>query len=241
MLEHAEAWALRWRNKMKRGKKYLEASQKVDKQKTYALADSLSLVKGMAFAKFDETVEISVRLNLKKSQTVRDTLVLPNQFGSEKRILVFAKGEKATEATNAGAAYVGDADLVEKIRGGWVDFDVAIATPDMMKDVGRLGPVLGRRGLMPNPKTKTVTYDVAEAIAELNKGRVEFRSDKTGVVHLAVGKVSMDEAKLVENIKLVSEEIQRKKPSDVKGDYVKSFCVSSTMGPGVKIDLKDLV
>ena len=173
---------------MKHGKKYIEAAKKIDSQKSYPLNEALALVKESAFAKFDETVELSIRLNLKKSQTVRDTLVLPNQFGAEKRILVFAKGEKATEAKNAGALYVGDDDLVEKIKNGWTEFDIAIATPDMMKDVGRLGPILGRRGLMPNPKTKTVTFDVAEAIAELQKGRVEFRSDKTGVVHLQLGK-----------------------------------------------------
>lgn len=225
---------------MKHGKKYIEAAKKIDSQKSYPLNEALALVKESAFAKFDETVELSIRLNLKKSQTVRDTLVLPNQFGAEKRILVFAKGEKATEAKNAGALYVGDDDLVEKIKNGWTEFDIAIATPDMMKDVGRLGPILGRRGLMPNPKTKTVTFDVAEAIAELQKGRVEFRSDKTGVVHFAVGKVSMDLDKIAQNINLVASEIQKKKPADVKGDYVKSFCVSSTMGPGVKIETKGL-
>lgn len=225
---------------MKHGKKYTEAAKKVDKQKNYSLNEALALVKENAFAKFDETIELSIRLNLKKSQTVRDTLVLPNQFGAEKRILVFAKGDKASEAKNAGAMYVGDDDLVEKIKNGWTEFDIAIATPDMMKDVGRLGPILGRRGLMPNPKTKTVTFDVAEAIAELQKGRVEFRSDKTGVVHFAVGKISMDIDKIAENINLVASEIQKKKPTDVKGDYVKSFCVSSTMGPGVKIETKGL-
>lgn len=225
---------------MKRGKKYLEASKKYDKQKNYELNEALDLVKGMAFAKFDETVEISIRLNLKKSQTVRDTLVLPHQFGNEKKILVFAKGEKAEEAKKAGAAYVGDTDLVTKIKDGWLDFDVAIATPDMMKDVGRLGPILGRRGLMPNPKTKTVTFDVTDAIAELQKGRVEFRSDKTGVIHFAVGKVSMEAGNMIENINLVTSEIQKKKPSDVKGDYVKSFCISSTMGPGVKVNYKGI-
>ena len=225
---------------MKHGKKYTEAAKKVDKQKNYSLNEALALVKENAFAKFDETIELSIRLNLKKSQTVRDTLVLPNQFGAEKRILVFAKGDKASEAKNAGALYVGDDDLVEKIKNGWTEFDIAIATPDMMKDVGRLGPILGRRGLMPNPKTKTVTFDVAEAIAELQKGRVEFRSDKTGVVHFAVGKISMDIDKIAENINLVASEIQKKKPTDVKGDYVKSFCVSSTMGPGVKIETKGL-
>lgn len=226
---------------MKHGKKYIEASKKVDPQKSYSLEEALKIVKEISFAKFDETVELSVRLNLKKSQSVRDTLVLPHQFGGQKRILVFAKGEKATEAKEAGAMYVGDVDLVDKIKNGWADFDIAIATPDMMKDVGRLGPILGRRGLMPNPKTKTVTFDIAEAVAELQKGRVEFRSDKTGVVHFAVGKVSMDPSHIVENIGLVASEILKKKPADVKGDYVKSFYVSSTMGPGVKVDMKGLV
>lgn len=226
---------------MKHGKKYAEAAKKIDVQKSYDLNEALALVKQIAFAKFDETVEISIRLNLKKSQTVRDTLVLPNQFGSEKRILVFAKGDKATEAKNAGAMYVGDNDLVEKVKNGWDEFDIAIATPDMMKDVGRLGPILGRRGLMPNPKTKTVTFEVAEAIAELKKGRVEFRSDKTGVIHFAVGKVSMDPAKVAENVTLVASEVAKRKPADVKGDYVKSFSVSSTMGPGLKVDFKGLM
>ena len=191
------------------------------------------------FAKFDETVELSVKLNLKKGQSVRDTVVLPNQFAAEKRILVFAKGEKATEATQAGAAYVGDTDLVQKIQGGWLDFDVVVATPDMMKDVGRLGPVLGRRGIMPNPKTGTVTMDVAGAIKELKQGRVEFRNDKTGVIHLAVGKVSMAPEAVAENVRLVMGEIKKKRPSDTKGDFVKSVAVSSTMGPGVKVDFND--
>ena len=174
---------------MKHGKKYREAAKGVDRTKLYSLDEATALVKELAFAKFDETVEIHVKLTLKKSQSVRDTVVLPNQFSAQKKILVFAKGEKAEEAREAGAAYVGDNDLIEKIRGGWMDFDVAVATPDMMKDVGRLGPVLGRRGLMPNPKTQTVTMDIKGALAELSKGRVEFRSDKTSVVHLAIGKV----------------------------------------------------
>ena len=168
---------------MRRGKKYLEALQQIDRTNFYSFEEAVALVKKVAFAKFDETVEISLNLSLKKSQTVRDTVVLPNQFSDEKRVLVFAKGEKAQEALDAGATYVGDADLVEKIRGGWLDFDVAVATPDMMKDVGRLGPILGRRGLMPNPKTQTVTFDIKGALEELKQGRVEFRSDKTGVVH----------------------------------------------------------
>lgn len=223
---------------MKRGKKYLEAAKKVDRHEAYGVEDAVKIVKETAFAKFDETVDLALKLNLKKSQTVRDTLVLPNQFTSEKKILVFAKGEKADEAKEAGATYVGDVELVDKIKDGWLDFDIAVATPDMMKDVGRLGPILGRRGLMPNPKTQTVTFDVKGAIAELRKGRTEFRSDKTGVVHLGVGKVSMEPDKVAENIRAVIHEIERRRPSDVKGDYLQSATVSSTMGLGVKLATK---
>ena len=225
---------------MKRGKKYQEAVKKIDRTKLYTLQEAAELVKSCAFAKFTETVELSVTLTLKKSQSVRGTVVLPNQFMAQKRILVFAaKGDKAEEAKAAGAAFVGDNDLIEKIRGGWMDFDVAVATPDMMKDVGRLGPILGRRGLMPNPKTHTVTNDIKEALAELNKGRVEFRSDKTGVVHLAVGKVNMEAAAIAENAQAAIDEIVRKKPSDAKGDFVVSIALSSTMGPGVHVNAKD--
>ncbi|MCR4676966.1 MAG: 50S ribosomal protein L1 [Sphaerochaetaceae bacterium] len=226
---------------MKHGKKYLEAAAKVDKTKLYSLEDAASLVKSVAFAKFDETVELHMKLTLKKSQSVRDTVVLPHQFSAEKKILVFAKGDKAQEALDAGATYVGDADLIEKVRGGWMDFDVAVATPDMMKDVGRLGPILGRRGLMPNPKTHTVTMDIKGALAELKQGRTEFRSDKTGVVHMAVGKVSMDPEKVAENASVAIKEIFRKKPSDAKGDFVQSVSLASTMGPGVLLDSKELV
>lgn len=224
---------------MRRGKKYVEALQQIDRTNLYSFEEAVTLVKKVAFAKFDETVELSLNLSLKKSQTVRDTVVLPNQFSAEKKVLVFAKGEKAQEALDAGATYVGDIDLVEKIREGWLDFDVAVATPDMMKDVGRLGPILGRRGLMPNPKTQTVTFDIKGALAELKQGRVEFRSDKTGVVHLAIGKVSMDETKIVENAKVVVAEVLRRRPADAKGDFLKSIAVSSTMGPGVMVSVKD--
>ena len=223
---------------MKRGKKYQEAAKKIDRTKLYSLQEAAQLVKDCSFAKFTETVEISVFLQLKKSQTVRDTVVLPNQFQAQKKILVFAKGDKAQEALDAGAAYVGDTDLIEKVRSGWMDFDVAVATPDMMKDVGRLGPILGRRGLMPNPKTHTVTFDSKEALAELNKGRVEFRADKTGVVHLAIGKVSMDADKIAENAQATLDEILRKRPVDAKGEFILSVALSSTMGPGVHVDFR---
>ena len=225
---------------MKHGKNYRECIKKVDRAKLYTFEEAAALVKDIAFAKFDETVEVSVKLTLKKSQSVRDTVVLPNQFSAQKRVLVFAKGEKAEEARENGAAYVGDDDLIEKIRGGWMDFDVAVATPDMMKDVGRLGPILGRRGLMPNPKTQTVTFDIKGALAELTKGRVEFRSDKTNVIHLPIGKVSMDPALVSENARAVVKELVRKKPSDAKADFVVSIALSSTMGPGVRVNVKDM-
>jgi large subunit ribosomal protein L1 len=224
---------------MKRGKKYRDSLKKYDVSTSYELTEALVLVKSMAYAKFDETVDLSVKLNLKKSQTVRDTVVMPNQFRGEKRILVFCKPEKESEAQAAGAAFVGSDDLIEKIKGGWIDFDVAVATPDMMKDVGKLGMVLGRKGLMPNPKTGTVTFDLKAALAELKKGRTEFRADKTGVVHLAVGKVSMESEKIAENVKTVVTEIKRKRPIDLKGDYIRTVSVASTMGPGVWVAIRD--
>ena len=223
---------------MARGKKYKEALARVDRQKRYETDEAIKLLKDLSFAKFDETIELSMNLNLKKSSTVRDTLVLPNQFSDEKKILVFAKGEKADEAREAGAAYVGDDDLIQKIKDGWLDFDVAVATPDMMRDVGRLGPILGRRGLMPNPKTQTVTFELTAAINELKKGRVEFRSDKTGVIHLPVGRVSMEPAQVAENVKAVVSEVERRRPADTKGDFIQTIAVSSTMGPGVKIAME---
>lgn len=221
---------------MKRGKNYRKAIERVDRARVYEPTEAVEMVKSLSFAKFDETIELSMRLNLKKSASVRDTLVLPHQFRTEKKILVFAKGDKAKEAEEAGAAYVGDDDLIEKIKGGWLEFDVAVATPDMMKDVGRLGPILGRRGLMPNPKTQTVTFEIKEALEELKKGRVEFRSDKTGVLHLAVGKVSMESDKVLENIREVVAEVKKRRPADTKGDFVRSIAVASTMGPGVRIE-----
>ncbi len=224
---------------MKRGKKYRQTLEKYNAMEQYNLEQALDLVKDLAYAKFDETVELALKLNVKAKHSIRDTLVLPNSFRAEKKILVFAKGEKADEAKQAGAAYVGDTDLVEKIQGGWLDFDVAVATPDMMKDVGKLGPILGRRGMMPNPKTKTVTFDIKDAIEELKKGRVEFRGDKTGVIHLPIGKVSMDREKIAENARLLIDEVQRKKPADIKGEFIKSIAVSSTMGPGVMVNPKE--
>ena len=224
---------------MKRGKKYRESVKKYNPANTYGLAEALGLVKSMAYAKFDETVDISVKLNIKKSQSVRDTVVLPNQFRGEKKVLVFCKPEKEKEAQEAGAAFVGADDLIEKVKGGWTDFDIAVATPDMMKDVGKLGMVLGRKGLMPNPKTGTVTFDLKGTLAELKKGRTEFRADKTGVVHLAVGKVSMESEKVAENVTAVVTEIKRKRPADAKGEFIQTVSVASTMGPGLWVSIGD--
>lgn len=224
---------------MKHGKKYRESLKKYDSAKTYDVQKACELVKELKFAKFDETVELHVNLKLGKSQTVRDTLVFPHQFKGEKKVLVFCKEDRIKEALDAGAAFAGADEYVEKVKGGWLDFDIAVATPDMMKDVGRLGMVLGRKGLMPNPKTGTVTNDIAAAINELKKGRVEYRADKTGVVHISVGKVSMDAAKIAENAQALMAEIARKRPSDAKADFVQSVSISSTMGPGVWVNYSE--
>jgi large subunit ribosomal protein L1 len=220
---------------MKHGKKYSESVKKYDHEKEYELAEACALVKELHYAKFDETVEVHIRLNLKKSQSVRDTVVLPNQFRGEKKILVFCKPDKEKEALDAGAAYVGSDELIEKVKGGWLDFDVAVATPDMMKDVGKLGMVLGRKGLMPNPKTGTVTFDLKSAVAELRKGRTEFRSDKSNIIHLAIGKVSMAPEAVSANVNTLLEEIDRKRPADAKGDFVGSVYLASSMGPGIHV------
>ena len=224
---------------MKHGKKYSEALKKYDPQKHYGVKEACKVVKDLHFVKFDETVELHVALRLGKSQTVRDTLVFPNQFTAEKKVLVFCPEERAKEALDAGATYAGAAEYIDKVKGGWLDFDVAVATPDMMKDVGRLGMVLGRKGLMPNPKTGTVTNDLVHAISELKKGRTEFRADKEGVIHIAVGKVSMDADKVAENVTTLLSELDRKKPADAKADFVRSVSVSSSMGPGVWVDVKE--
>ena len=224
---------------MKHGKKYTDALKKFDSTQAYDVEKACQIVKDVHFVKFDETVELHVALRLGKGQTMRDTLVFPNQFTAEKKVLVFCPEERAKEALDAGAAYAGAAEYIDKVKGGWLDFDIAVATPDMMKDVGRLGMVLGRKGLMPNPKTGTVTNDIVSAINELKKGRTEFRADKTGIIHIAVGKVSRDAAKVAENAKTLLAEIDRKKPADAKADFVRSVSVSSSMGPGVWVETKE--
>ena len=227
---------------MKKGKRYVDAVGKYDKSQYYSVEKAVGLVKELSCTKFDETIEIALNCNIDSNKySIRATLVLPNRFGKEQRVLVFAKGEKAEEAHNAGATYVGDTDLVNKIKEGWLDFDVALATPDMMKEVGKLGPILGRRGLMPNPKARTVTTDVNGAIEELKKGRMEFRADKTGVVHLAIGKVSMEAEKVAENAHVCIRELVKRRPTELKVDFIKSITLSSTMGPGVKVLVKDVI
>lgn len=220
----------------KHSKRYRNLIASFEQGKSYTIVDAVQIVKSISSAKFDETIDLSVKLNLKKGQTLRDTMVLPHQTSSDKKILVFARGEKAEEATNAGATFVGDSEYIEKIKGGWLDFDVVISTPDMMKEVGKLGAILGRRGLMPNPKTKTVTTDIAQAITELKKGRIEIRADKNGILHVSVGKSSMQLEQLTENIESILSEVNIKKPSDVKGVFVRSAYVSPTMGPGIGIE-----
>ena len=229
---------------MKKGKKYLEALNKVDKTKLYTLDEAVKLVKETSVSKFDSSVEIAVRLNLdtrKSDQQLRGAIVLPSGTGKEKKVLVIAKGDNAKLAREASADFVGDTDMLEKIeKENWLDFDVMIATPDMMPLLGKLGKVLGPKGLMPNPKTGTVTTDVKKAVNDVKKGRVEYKTDSYGNVHALVGKVSFTEDQLKENIKAFMNIIIKSKPSVVKGVYVKNISLSTTMGPGIKLDVNSL-
>ena len=225
---------------MKHGKKYLDSKKLIESSKLYDPAEAISLVKQTGKAKFDETVEISIRLGVDPrhaDQQVRGTVVLPHGTGKKVRVLVFAKGDKAEEARAAGADYVGEAELADKIKNeNWFDFDVAVATPDMMGVVGRIGRILGPKGLMPNPKSGTVTADVAKAIEEIKGGKVEYRVDKTAIAHVPIGKVSFDEEKLVENLTALMEAVVKAKPSSAKGTYLKSLYLSTTMGPSVRLN-----
>lgn len=223
----------------KRGKKYLEVKKNIDAANRYPLPEAMELVAKSATAKFDETVDAAIRLGVNPAhadQMVRGSVVLPNGLGKTVRILVFAKGEKEKEALDAGADFVGADDMVEKIKGGWLDFDRVIATPDMMGNVGKLGKILGPRGLMPNPKVGTVTFDIANAVGELKAGRVEFRVEKAGIVHCPLGKVSFGAEKLQENFLALLEMVMKLKPASSKGIYLRSISISSAMGPGVKVD-----
>ena len=228
---------------MATGKQIKASKEKVDRNKNYEVDEALALVKETAFAKFDESVDVSVKLGVdprKADQMVRGAVVLPNGLGKTIRVLVFAKGDKALEAQNAGADYVGGDDLVDKIKGGWFDFDTAIATPDMMGTVGKIGKLLGPRGLMPNPKVGTVTFEVTRAVEEAKSGKVEYRVEKAGIIHAPVGKASFDADKLKGNLLTLMDAIFKAKPSTAKGTYVKKVTISSTMGPGVNVDVPDL-
>ena len=223
----------------KRGKKYLNALEKIDRNHLYEPDEALNLVKEIASANFDETVEVSVRLGIDPrhaDQQVRGAVVLPHGTGKTRKVLVFAKGDKATEAADAGADYVGAEEMVKKVQEGWLDFEVAVATPDMMSMVGRLGKILGPRGMMPNPKTGTVTFDIERAVKEIKAGKIEFRADKTGIVHAPIGKVSFPVESLKENYTTLIETLIKARPAAAKGQYIRSVTVSSSMGPGVKIN-----
>ena len=224
---------------MKKGKKYTDSFKLIDRSKQYDPEEAVSLVKQTAKAKFDETVEISVRLGVDPrhaDQQVRGAVVLPNGTGKKVTVLVIAKGDKAAEATAAGAEYVGAEDMIAKIQGGWFGFDVVVATPDMMGLVGRLGRVLGPKGLMPNPKSGTVSMDVAKAVHDIKAGKVEYRVDKTAIIHCPVGKASFTETQLAENLRTLMEAIIKAKPAAAKGTYIRSAVLSSTMGPGIKLN-----
>jgi large subunit ribosomal protein L1 len=227
----------------KHGKKYSEIVTKVDRLKKYQIDEALTLVKELAPAKFDETVDIAINLGVNpkySDQMVRGACSLPHGTGKKVRVAVFAKGDKAKEAEDAGADIVGAEDLAEKVQKGFLDFDKTIATPDMMKVVGKLGKILGTRGLMPNPKVGTVTFDVAKTVTELKAGRVEYRVDKNGIVHVPLGKVSFEPQKIKENLGALVDSVMKAKPASAKGAYLKAMAISSTMGPGLKLDIADV-
>ncbi len=225
------------------GKKLIAVKEKIETGRGYSLEDAINLIKESSYAKFDETIDLAVNLGIdprKSEQMVRSTVVLPHGTGKKVRVLVFAKGEKEKEATDAGADFVGAENLIEKIQKGWLDFDKTIATPDIMGLVGKLGKILGPRGLMPNPKLGTVTFDIARAVKEIKSGKVEYKAEKAGIVHVPIGKVSFDTQKLLNNTKAVIESIIKAKPATSKGKYLKRLSISSTMGPGITIDIASL-
>lgn len=231
----------------KRGKKYVESRGKVDSLKRYDVSEAIQLALNSSYAKFDETIDVAVKLGVDprhSDQMVRGTVILPNGLGKEVKVLVFAKGEKEKEALDAGADFAGNEDIVEKIKGGWFGFDRVVATPDVMGTVGKIGKLLGPRGLMPNAKTGTVTFDIAKAVSELKAGKIDFRVEKAGIVHAPLGKVSFGVDKLVENFISFLDKLIRLKPVSSKGIYLKSIAISTTMGPGIKVDTvlaKDII
>jgi len=224
----------------KRGKKYNEAIGRIDRANYYTLIDAISLLKNMQYVKFDQSLEGHFNIKYKSIQNVRGNIQLPNGTGKTVKILVFAKGEKAEEAENAGADYIGDEELIKKIQNGWFDFHFVVSTPEMMKDVGKLGPILGKKGLMPKPKAGTVTTDISGIVKQLKSGRIEYKADKTGVVHLTLGKLSFEADKLAENTKTAYHTIMKEKPSDAKGEFVTSIALAGSQTPGIKVNIKDL-
>ncbi len=227
----------------KRGKKYIESRKKTDIENKNDFNEAVKLIVNSSFTKFDETVDVAVRLGVDPrhaDQMVRGTVVLPNGLGKDVKVLVFAKGEKEKEATDAGADFVGNEDLIDKIKKGWFGFDKAVATPDIMGAVGKIGRVLGPRGLMPNAKTGTVTFDIARAVKELKAGKIDFRVEKAGIIHAPMGKVSFGAEKIVENVAAFLETVIRLKPASSKGTYLKGIAISTTMGPGIKIDISSI-
>ena len=228
----------------KKGKKFLAAAAQVDVLKTYSAVEAIDLLKKISFEKFDASIEFAIRLKLdprKAEQNLRGAVVLPHGTGKTKTVLVFAKGDKAKEAEAAGADFVGDQEFIDKVLKGWLDFDTVVATPDMMAQVGKLGRTLGPKGLMPNPKTGTVTMDVTKAINEIKAGKVEYRVDKVGNIHVTIGKVSFSNEKIFENLKTIFETIYRLRPATVKGVYIQNLSIASTMGPGIKVDTETIL
>ncbi len=225
---------------MKRGKNITNARTKIDKTVLYNLGDAVKLLKEAKYVKFDESVDVAVKVVHKSYQNIRGAVSLPHGTGKDVKVLVICKGDKQKEAKDAGADFVGSEDVIEKIKEGWTEFEAVVATPAMMKEVGKLGPILGKKGLMPKPKAGTVTDDIKGIVKALKGGRVEYKADKTGVIHIGVGKTSFENDKLVDNIKTFFNQVMKDKPSDAKGNYIKSFNISSTMGPGVKINFKGI-
>ena len=224
-------------------KKQNDAKEKIDRTKQYDIKEAIDLIKELAYVKFDESVDLSMNLGIdarKSEQMVRGSVVLPHGLGKKVRVIVFAKGEKATEGKDAGAEFVGAEDLVEKVQGGWLDFDKVVATPDVMGLVGKLGKLLGPRGLMPNPKSGTVTFDVGKAVKDITAGKADYRTEKAGVVHVSIGKVSFDSDKLIDNAKTVVKAIEKAKPSSSKGKYLKKISISATMGVGIPLVISSL-
>lgn len=229
---------------VKRGKRYSEAVKQIDQSKVYPIEEAVEILKELPKANFDETVEVAYRLGVNPKnadEQIRGAMVLPHGTGKTQRVLVFAKGEKAEEAETAGADYVGAEDLIEKVNSGWLDFDVVVATPDMMAEVGKLGRILGPKGLMPNPRTGTVTFEIEKAVSDIKAGQVEYRVDQSGNLHVPIGKISFENSQLVENFDALTKELVRIKPSASKGTYMRNVSLTSTMSPGIKIDVSNYV